>query len=413
MSTSPSRTAARLVAAATTAALTLTLAPTVSSAATTTAPTSSSTSGDGIRDRQLDRLIEKVHDAGAVGVTAELRTPDGTWRGAAGDGELEPRVKASRSARFRAASVSKMLVTTLAMQQVERGRWTLDTTLGDALPGVWPELDDVTLRQLLGHTSGLPDYLTSLVATADTTPKFRAIISQRRTDAELIGVARTLPTTPRDAFAYSNTNFVLVGMMLEKATGRSLKTLVERRVLAPSRMTQSSWPTTARMPRPRLKEYAYLYEKVEDLSTFEPSMFSGAGALLTTARDLNRFQRALSRGDLVDRSLVRQMRSVASDGGGTGLEWGLGSYRLPDPCDPGAFVYGHDGGSWSTLTVSYASPKGDRRVAVSMTGRDYDGKTAANQAMLKLAFTALAQTCGGKPVAAAEAPDVAKLAAAS
>ncbi|MDO9378309.1 MAG: serine hydrolase domain-containing protein [Nocardioidaceae bacterium] len=415
MTTSRRTTAARLVAVATTAALTLGLAPGASAdeaGAGASASRAGDVAGDGIRDRQLDRLTRAVHEKGAVGVTAELVTPDGTWRGAAGSNELRPRVRATTDARFRAASVSKMFVTVLALQQVERGRWTLDTTLGQALPGVWPEQDAVTLRQLLSHTSGLPEYLTPMVATADTTPKFREIISRRRTDRELVDVAKGQPATKRGEFVYANTNFVLVGMMLERATGRSLESLVERRVLGPTRMTRSEWATTPRTTRPRLKEYARLYEKVEDLSTFHPSMFSGAGALLTTARDLNRFQRALSRGGLVRPSLVRRMRSLTSDGGALGLEYGLGSYRLPDPCAPGRFVYGHDGGSWSTLTVSYASPRGDRRVTASMTGRDYDGKTASAQALSKLAVTALAQTCGGKPVTSTTTPDTSRLAAA-
>jgi D-alanyl-D-alanine carboxypeptidase len=400
MSSSTTPTLRRSLRAAAVAALSTTLgagllvgtAPSASAA-----PAAERRQGDGIREGQLDRLLARVHRQGAVGVTAELVTPDGTWRGAAGNGERNPRLPASERAQFRAASVSKQLMTVLALQQVDRGRWTLDTTLGSVLPDLWPDQGTVTLRQLLSHTSGLPEYLTPLLGTDPSATAFTTVISRRYTDEQLVAAARTQPTTPRGQFVYANTNFVLVGMMLEEATGRSLADLLAQRVFGPARMTESAWPSGTRTTRPRLKEYGRLYGQTISLAGFQPSMFSGAGALLTTARDLDRFQLALSRGELVPRSLVRQMRSVTSDGGDLGLEYGLGSYRLPDPCKPGRWVHGHDGGSWGTITLSYASPSGDRRVAVSMTGRNYDGDNRAVATLSELAVKALAQTCGGKP----------------
>lgn len=396
----------RLVAASGAAVLAATLAPLPASAApadpvsrsAAEVDTTQSVASDGIREGQLDRLLRHVTTEGAIGVTAELVTPDGTWRGAAGHARLDPPRPASTEARFRAASVSKMLVSVLALQLVDRGRWTLDTTLGDVLPDLWPAKDDVTLRQLLSHTSGLPEYLVPLLGTDPSTQAFKRAISERRTDEELVAAARTQPLLPVGEYSYSNTNYVVVGMMLEQATGRSTGALVRQRVLQPARMTRSSWPTTTRMPAPRLQEYGRLYGQVEDLSGFDPSMFSSAGRLVSTARDLDRFQVALSRGALIPRSLVRVMRTPVTDGGGTGPAYGLGTYRLPDPCDPGRFVHGHDGGSWGTITLSYSSPDGSRRVAVSMTGRDYDGDLDAIVALNRVAMTALAQTCGGVPV---------------
>src|SRR5207237_296978 len=132
---------------------------------------------DGLRERQLDRLLQQVRAGGAIGVTAEVVTPGGTWRGATGNAERAPRRPATEDARFRAGSVSKQLVSVLALQLVQDGTWSLGTTIGDVRPGLYPERADATLRQLLSHTSGIPEFLTPLIAGAETTPAFVDVIS--------------------------------------------------------------------------------------------------------------------------------------------------------------------------------------------------------------------------------------------
>lgn len=318
--------------------------------------------------------LRAVLDAGAVGVTVEVVDGSRSWRRALGASRLSPSRPASVGARFRAASVTKMLVSTLALQLVERGVWTLDTTLGDVLPRVWPGREDVTLRQLLSHTSGAPEYLVPVLGDAVTEDAFLDVVGRRRTDRELVAAARTQPWSfePGTSYGYSNTNFVLVGMMLRRATGRTLGDLVERRVLRPARMGQSSFDTTPGLPAPSLREYGALADDggLLDLSPFSPTLFSGAGALVSTVRDLDRFQLALSTGRLLRPSTVRTMRSVLSPPGEP-LEYGLGSYRIPDPCRPGEYYHGHDGASFGTLTLSFTSADGRRRFALSMTGRQY------------------------------------------
>jgi hypothetical protein len=120
---------------------------------------------------------------------------------------------------------------------------------------------------------------------------------------------------------------------------------------------------------------------------------SWAGALVTTTEDLDRFQSALSSGLLVSRSGLHAMRAnVAVQP--NGLSYGLGSYRLPDPCHKGRYVFGHDGATFGTLTMTFARPKGQMRVTVSMSGRDLDDvKTTQEIAMGAYVLDAFAQTC--------------------
>lgn len=407
------RLAHRRFAASIAAVLALGLAPALPSSGAAAAerdlpapppPTELPTAAEISRD--LDRALLKIRRAGAVGVTARVDNSYGTWQGAAGLAQLDPARPARADSRFRAASVTKMLTAVLALGMVERGRWTLETTIGDVLPKLWPARSDVTLRQLLSHSSGMPDMLAPLIAEAKGMKAFERAVSKRRTDRELVAVAKAQEWLfePGTSMTYSNTGFVVVGMMLKKATGQSMPALMRSRVLRPARMTQSTFATTRGMRGPRLREYAAFGKRKLDLGRFHPTMFSSAGALVTTARDLNRFQLALSKGRLLEPRQVTAMRRVVASSEELGLEYGLGSYRLPNPCREGGFVFGHDGGSWGTVTMSFSSSTGGKRVTVAMTGRDLTGRPATVRAIGQFVYTALGATCLGGPAGATQRP---------
>ena len=357
----------------------------------------SAPAADRAQIRKLERIAHRLRDAGAIGITAEVATGRRLWARAWGRADRVSDRRARPDARFRAASVTKLFTSVLALQLVERGRWTLDTTIGDVLPDLWPGRGEVTLRQLLSHTSGMPDAVVALVAEAETNKEFLEVVSRRYTNAEMVAIARDQPWgfEPGTDFGYSNTGFVVIAMMLEEATGTPYPRLVHRRVLWPAGMHDSYLATTRRLAPPRLAEYARIEGKVLDLRRFHPSMFSAAGALVSTAHDLDRFHRALDRGALLGPKVRKQMRSVVVADPDVGLEYGLGSYRLPNPCESGpAFLHGHDGATWGTLTLSFTAGSG-RQVTVAMTGRSYDPDRFARQERLlyRFVFTAFGQTC--------------------
>ncbi|HET6391276.1 MAG TPA: serine hydrolase domain-containing protein [Blastococcus sp.] len=350
-------------------------------------------------ERRLDRALRAIVRAGAVGVVARVQGPGQSWRGAAGRADLHPRRPALKTARFRAASVNKQLTAVLALKLVERGTWSLDTTIDDVLPGLWPGRGQITLRQLMSHTSGMPDYLPVLLKDATTARALVDVISRQRTNRELVRTAQTQEWLfePGTDMSYSNTNFVVVGMMLKEETGRPMPLLVRNRILRPVGMNDSRFATGRRLPGPALREYGVIGGKRVDMRRFHPSIFSSAGALVTTTRDLNDFQRALSRGRLIGPDLLGRMRSVIGRDPEAGLDYGLGSFRIPDPCREGRFVHGHDGATWGTLTLSFASRDGRRRMTVAMTGRDLDGRVASSRALGRFVVRALAATCGRAP----------------
>ncbi|SEB28638.1 D-alanyl-D-alanine carboxypeptidase [Nocardioides exalbidus] len=344
---------------------------------------------------KLERLVKRLREDGkAVAVTAEVRQGGRTWTFDAGQARRAPSVRAEPGASFRAASVTKQLVAVLALQLVESGKWTLDTTIGDVDPGLWPGRESITLRQLLSHTSGMPDHLLAVIGDATTGKEFVRSVSRRMTDRQIIDAGRSLPWAGETgAFSYSNTGYVVVGQMLERATGTRIRTLIEKRVLRPAGMSDSAFAVRKDAPRPDLREYARFPGRTLDLGSFEPSVFSSAGALVSTARDLNRFRRSLETGELISKRLVRTMQTPVSDGGG--LPYGLGSYRLPSPCGSGpGWVQGHDGASFGTLTFSVGLGK-LRHVTIALTGRGYTEETLVAQGRLiqEFAYTALAATC--------------------
>ncbi|MGL5852946.1 MAG: serine hydrolase domain-containing protein, partial [Phycicoccus sp.] len=109
---------------------------------------------------QLDASLDALTAAGAVGAVGYSRGADrSTWAGAAGVRTIDGAQPARPGDKARVASVTKAMVATLAMQEVDAGRWTLQTTVGEVLPGLIPEQEDITLDQLLSHRSGLPDYV--------------------------------------------------------------------------------------------------------------------------------------------------------------------------------------------------------------------------------------------------------------
>lgn len=322
----------------------------------------------------LDAGMAKVVADGAIGVTVRVDSPDLTWRGSAGDRALDRRPPAGWQDRFRVASNTKMMVSTLVLQQVEAGTWTLDTRVEDVIPGLLPDHPDVTLRQLLSHTSGMPNGTNELLALHVTGPEwsdFLEAVGRDYTDQDHVDAVNAFPWTEPGQFVYSNAGYVVLGMLLQAQTGQSVEQLLRQDVWGPARMRHSSYPLDPGMPNPALEEDAWLGDPGWlELGGFDPDLFRSAGAVVSTTADLNAFTDALVSGELVDPALVEEMVTpVTSDL----MDYGLGIYRLPDPCstpeDP-QWLYGHDGASYGTLSVAFTSADGTRQLSLGVTGRD-------------------------------------------
>jgi D-alanyl-D-alanine carboxypeptidase len=304
--------------------------------------------------RRLQHVLDDViaSSGGKVpgAVLHSERTNRGSWSGAAGLGRLDPNVAMHPGDRFRAGSIVKPFVATTVLQLVEHGRFTLDTTLPHVLPANvvdrFPTARKITLRMLLGHRSGLADWSTLATDVAAARDPDRVWKVSESLD---LAAAKKPLFAPGARYAYSNTEYTLLGLVIEHATGRSWQHEVTDRVIRPLGLGATVLPVAGN--RSWMGPYAHGYlevnGKVFDVSGVDPSMAGAAGghALSTTAGDLVRFLDALLAGRLFRRpETLRQMLTFAPapDVGGQ-VGYGLGLERRVAP--GGIDLIGHLGGA--------------------------------------------------------------------
>ncbi len=191
--------------------------------------------------------------------------------------------------KFRVGSITKQFTSALVMQLVDEGKLSLDAKLSEVLPGYRKDTGDrVTLRQLLNHTSGIPSYTDS--------PSFRAEISR---DPYAVGDMVTtlcsgdLQFEPGSTFRYNNCGYVLLGAIIEKATGKRYETALQERILDPAGMADTGYDHAATVLPRRAQGYQRTPGGVVNAPYLDMSLPYAAGALYSTVRDLYRWDRAL------------------------------------------------------------------------------------------------------------------------
>ena len=305
------------------------------------------------------RELDDVVSASAVGALAEVRDGHRLWRGTSGVAELDTTRAVPVNGRFRAGSITKTFVATVVLQLVDEGKLRLDDPVEEWLPGVVPNGDNITIRHLLNHTSGLYDFKGTL-----TPPEILAGRWKTWTAAEVIHRALAEPPTfepPGKAFDYSNTNYTLLGEIIEKATGASYGDEVNRRLIKPLHLKGTEMPgTSTRIRGPHPHGYFPTDEGLLDFTEMNPSIFGAGGELISTTADLNRFFAALFGGELLPAHLLDEMKKPAVEG----RAYGLGLAWRDTPC---GIVYGNDGDSLTYQTWSFSALDGRHQVTVALT----------------------------------------------
>ncbi|KND30910.1 serine hydrolase domain-containing protein [Streptomyces acidiscabies] len=263
------------------------------------------------------------------------RTPDGSRYASAGTG-------ISPDDHFRAGSVTKTFVATVVLQLAAEHRLSLSDPVERHLPGLVRGAGNdgraLTLRSLLTHTSGLYDFTR---ITRGTVPL---------TALQAVRLALTHPPADRGRFSYSNTNYVLLGLVVEQVTGRSYAAEAERRVIAPLRLAGTSFPgSRTSLPSPHGRAFASDGSDVTDL---DPRVAGAAGELVTTLADLDRFYAALLSGELLPPRWLHEMLDTRAAHG----SYGMGLFPVRLPC--GVTVWGHDGRIPGSYVRTAATPDG-------------------------------------------------------
>jgi D-alanyl-D-alanine carboxypeptidase len=319
------------------------------------------------RERLLQDLLEAEHAAGMPGLFAQVRAGGDIWRGAAGAADVTTGRAPKPSFQHRIGSITKTFVATTVLQLVGEGRLSLDAPIGDHLPEVVPgELgSQVTIRMLLNHTSGIADYDHVLLGTADDIVNLGKRTVTRQ---ELLAIALAQPPTgaPGALWSYSNTGYIILGLLIERITGRPYSAEASRRILRPLRLHDTYFPgTDPHLRGPHMNAYLpWTDGTLRDFTAYNMSWAWAAGELVSTAHDLNRFYRALLTGRLLRPDLLAQMQTTVPTRPETpeGVRYGLGLLSLPLPC--GRF-WGHDGVVIGQGTLSLHSEDGNRQLSLA------------------------------------------------
>lgn len=299
----------------------------------------------------LNRLISDDHLPGAQVVVSERGQ---VWTAHAGLGDVERGTPIADDARVRIGSNTKPFVATVMLQLVTEGKAELDAPVERYLPGLvhGPGIDGnrITLRNLLQHTSGLPEYAAEFGATPKPGQVDTHAEHVRWGIADIHEVVRNVLTVPADfepgaRWAYSNTNYAIVGMVIEKLTGGSLGEEIARRVIEPLDLRDTYYPDAAetdiRGPHP--VGYAVFGGDRVDYTRQNVSVAGAAGAMVSTGADLNRFFTALLNGELVPPAQLAEMkRTVPLEVSGPPAGYGLGLMQRRLPCGKDSWGHGGD-----------------------------------------------------------------------
>lgn len=316
---------------------------------------------------RLQAALDQFAAAGAAtAVLAEVRDVDGwSWRGSAGVAELGTSRRVPVNGRFRVGSVTKSFVATVVLQLVSERRMSLDDKLSRWLPGVVPNADRITVRNLLQHTSGVFNYTDRLFELYPTIDDILRIRYHSWSPSEILALIDGRPALfePGTQWSYSNTNYILLALIIMRVTGRDYASEVDRRVLRPVRLNATETPGDnpfVRGPHSHGYEPAVRGEAVEpvDVTVFNPSVAWAAGEMTSTTTDLNHFYSALMRGKLVPAAQLAEMRTSFRD-----AEYGLGLQSFQLPC---ARLWGHTGGIFGYATLAASTEDGQRSLSLSV-----------------------------------------------
>jgi D-alanyl-D-alanine carboxypeptidase len=348
------------------------------------------------RDRALQSRLESMVQAGhAPGVLASVRDRKGHITNyTAGVGNLRTKAKVPVDGYVRIASNTKMYTAVVVLQLVGEGKIGLDTPVEEYLPGLvrGEGIDGrkITIRQLLQHTSLLPGY--------DALPN--GILKDRHTfyeDHDLVrmGLAGEGPE-PGTAFDYSNTNYILAGLVVQKVTGRPIGEEITNRIIKRVGLRHTYWPgtgdQTVRAPHPRGYVTDPDTKKLVDITELDPSMAGAAGQLVATPSDVNRFMVAVQNGRLLKAAQLAEMRKSVPANNELLPDWkyGLGTFEIPLSC--GGTVWGHGGDMDGYQSRTGVTADG-RAVTIVLTRDEFESEDALRQPLAALD----AALCAGKP----------------
>jgi D-alanyl-D-alanine carboxypeptidase len=315
----------------------------------------------------LDKHLAKSAAPGAlVGVWIPNR---GTWVRAQGLADLETGAALEQADRVRIGSITKTFVATLILRLADAGLLSLDDSLESYVPGVLNG-ERITVRHLLAMTSGVAnvledrDFLQAYASDPLMPFSPRAALD--------IVQPHTADFEPGEGFHYSETNYVLLGMIAERVTGMPVANALDQWIVQPLGLTSTSLPTTASMPAPFSRGYAPVPpDGHADVTLANPDVTWTAGAMVSNLHDLHVWTKALATGALLSPEMQRERLEWTAVPGGEPLDarYGLGILSL-------AGFLGHNGGIPGYSSIAVYLPEVDATIIVLVNASTLDGGPA-------------------------------------
>lgn len=308
----------------------------------------------------LETVVEGFINDGATSVVVQARWPGGEWSKAYGRRDPQHAEPAQPADRFSVGSLTKSMVAVAVLQLVDEGAIGLDDPVNKLLESFQHTLKPpaaISVRQLLNHTSGMPDF----VDLPERVKSPKDLVLTTFSMQQSLELAATVPWDWRKVgfFSYSNSNYLALGQLLEKLDARPLHEVLETRIFQPLGLTKTTLNKTDRDAPDNLRAYVTVGAEQIEVTQGEFVLGSPAGGVVSNTENVNTFYRALLSGKLVSPTSLKQMKTVKSN-------YGLGLMRFPDQCSPSSYRYGHHGALYGYLTLAISNDDGSRQVTIGM-----------------------------------------------
>jgi D-alanyl-D-alanine carboxypeptidase len=311
----------------------------------------SSISDEVARDKAIDAGMASVISTGVPGATLLVRDGGSTNRVAFGMGDTATKTPMKVDDRVRVGSLAKTYISAVMLQLADEKKLSLEDSVQKWLPGMVPNGSKITVRMLLNHTSGVANYEEHPNYMA---PYLAGDLAHNTTPAQLVAMGNALGPwfDPGATSRYSNTNYTLAGLVIEKVGGASLAAQLDQRIFKPLKLSSSYLPTAPGLTGAHAHGYYVMGPNgATDVTGFSPSIGWAGGGIVSTTDDVTAFYRALLEGRLLPKGLMAEMMTTVVDDK-NGTVYGLGIEKMELSCGT---VWGHQGNFPGYYMESYST----------------------------------------------------------
>jgi D-alanyl-D-alanine carboxypeptidase len=305
---------------------------------------------------------------GYPAVIGMVRNGDNTQYIQAGSADRVKGTPADPKMKFRIGSNTKAFTATVLLQLEAEHKLSLDDTVDHWLPGAvnanGNDGTKITLRQLLTHTSGIPDYAANAQFDLNYVGNLNPSLQWAPQTLVNLGTSSKPVAAPGAKYSYSNTNYVLAGMVIKAVTGNDPAVEIQHRIIEPLGLHDTTFPASdPAMPANSLNGYFIALGVYRDVTASQVQAFGSAGAIVSTLDDLATFERALMTGKLLQPAQEQELKTTVPMDATSGNGYGLGIGHAQTPCGP---VWTHTGAVLGYLSQWITSDDGSKQMVYAV-----------------------------------------------